>query len=86
MVTSSPITLSQLRTRQVAQVEQIVAGPSGAALVDRLAALGIIVNQSVRVLRTARWGGPLHILVGATTEIAIRRCEADQIWVRHSDH
>jgi ferrous iron transport protein A len=44
--------------------------------------MGIIPDKSIQVLRKAGFGGPLHIRIGSTTEIAIRRQEAEMIKVR----
>ncbi len=46
----------------------------------RLAALGLRQGQSVRVLRRASLGGPLHLQVG-TTEIMLRRQDAARIGI-----
>jgi ferrous iron transport protein A len=73
------MTLSELRIGEVAIVEQVQAGPDGQALISRLAAMGITATRSVSVLRKANLGGPLHVCVGGTTEVAIRRREADSI-------
>ncbi len=74
--------LSELRRGELAIVDQINAGQNNQAFVCRLAGMGIIANSSVRVLRKVGFGGPLHIRVGATTEVAIRQKEAEQIVVR----
>lgn len=76
------LTLSQLSSNESATIEAVHSGPAGLGLVARLAALGMVENQSVQVLRKALMGGPLHVLVGATTEVVIRRREAAAIWVR----
>jgi ferrous iron transport protein A len=44
--------------------------------------MGIIPNKPIRVLRKSWLGGPLHIRVGTTTEIAIRRQEAKNILIQ----
>ncbi|MDV3349274.1 ferrous iron transport protein A [Leptolyngbyaceae cyanobacterium CCMR0082] len=75
--------LSELQRGELAVVDQVSSGKNNQAFVHRLAGLGIIVDSSVRVLRKVGFGGPLHIRVGATTEVAIRRKEADQIVVRN---
>lgn len=75
------MTLSELPLGDVALIEQVKPGTHGQAFIDRLAAMGIIANREIKVLRRARLGGPLHIQVGATTEVAIRRREADSIVV-----
>lgn len=45
----------------------------------RLAAMGFTVGQDVKLLRKAWWNGPLHVRVGMTTEVAMRRHEAQGI-------
>jgi len=77
----SMMQLSELPPGSIAIITGIDAMASD-DLRQRLVALGIVAGQSVQVLRTAGWGGPLHIRVGATTEVAIRRQEATRVWVR----
>jgi ferrous iron transport protein A len=48
------------------------------ALRHRLAALGVTVGKTVRVLRRAGWAGPLHLRAGMT-EFVLRQNEARQI-------
>jgi ferrous iron transport protein A len=71
-------TLRELRNRTKAAVREVVS--PGGELHDgfktRLEALGLIPNKPVQVLRRAFFGGPMHVRVGSTTEIAIRRSEA----------
>ncbi len=76
------MTLSELRSGEVTIVEQVQTGPHGQALISRLAAMGITATRPISVLRKANLGGPLHVCVGGTTEVAIRRREADSIIVR----
>jgi ferrous iron transport protein A len=45
-------------------------------------ALGIVPEKPIQVLRKAGFGGPLHVRVGVTTEVAIRRREAARVKVR----
>ena len=47
--------------------------------------MGIISDKPIQVLRKAWFGGPLHIRVGSTTEIAIRQQEAKMVQVRRLD-
>ncbi len=53
----------------------ILALDAGEELDQRLVALGLRVGNSVRMLRRARFGGPLHVRVG-TTELMLRTREA----------
>ena len=50
-------------------------------LYHRLAALGVRVGKTVRLLRRGRFSGPLHIRIG-TTDLMLRACEARAIRVR----
>jgi len=76
------MTLSELNVGDVAIVEQVNVSRHGSELANRLAALGVIPSKPIQVLRRARLGGPLHIRVGLTTEIALRCREADTVQVR----
>lgn len=76
--------LSELPIGQIATISHTQSSPFGPGFTDRLAALGIIQGRQVEVLRQAVLGGPLHIRVGLTTEIAIRRNEAALIILNHS--
>ncbi|MEI8298780.1 MAG: FeoA family protein [Pseudomonadota bacterium] len=64
--------------RIVAVVAPDVAG--GAELPERLAELGFLVGERVRVLARAPFGDPLAVRVGSGT-FALRRLEADCIRV-----
>lgn len=76
------MTLSDLEAGDAAIVEYVIAGQHGSDLANRLAALGVVTNKPIWVLRKAQFGGPLHIRVGLTTEIAIRCREAATVAVR----
>ncbi|MEB3190537.1 MAG: FeoA family protein [Snowella sp.] len=76
------MTLSDLSIGKVAIVDQISLGYHGQGLITRLEAMGITPDKPIRVLRKAWLGGPLHIRVGITTEIAIRRREAEKVLIR----
>ena len=45
----------------------------------RLEAMGFTKGQEVKLLRKAWWNGPLHVRVAMTTEVAMRRHEAQGI-------
>jgi len=53
----------------------ILALEASEELYQRLVALGLCIGKSVRLLRRARFGGPLHVRVG-TTELMLRTREA----------
>ena len=74
--------LSELKVGQVGFVDCIQAHHSNKGLVNRLEAMGILPNRPIQVLRVAGFGGPLHIRIGTTTEVAIRRQEAELIRVK----
>ena len=76
------MTLSELELGKLAIVNDIQLKHYNQDLGKRLNAMGIIPDKSIQVLRKAWFGGPLHIRVGSTTEIAIRRQEAEMIQVR----
>ncbi|MFB2876938.1 FeoA family protein [Floridanema aerugineum] len=76
------MTLSELKPGSLAIVESVQLSRHGQGLAKRLEAMGIVPNRPIRVLRQAWFGGPLHIRVGSTTEIAIRRTEAKMVLIQ----
>jgi ferrous iron transport protein A len=76
------MSLSELKPGQMAFIEQVYETSQTTGFVQRLAALGMVPHRPIQVLRIAQFGGPLHVRVGSTTEIAIRRREARQVQVR----
>lgn len=79
------MTLSELESGKLAVVHQIELKSHKKELGSRLAAMGLIPDKQIQVLRKAWFGGPLHIRVGSTTEIAIRRQEAEMVRVHCLD-
>ncbi|NJL01589.1 MAG: ferrous iron transport protein A [Spirulinaceae cyanobacterium RM2_2_10] len=75
------MSLTELTLNTTAIVQDVQTEGDNIALTQRLAALGIRPQCQVCVLRKAGFGGPLHVRVGATTEVALRRHEAVQILV-----
>ncbi|NEO15434.1 MULTISPECIES: FeoA family protein [unclassified Moorena] len=75
------MTLAELKPGKLAIIEKVQIGLQIEGLANRLEAIGIIPDRQVQVLRSAWFGGPLHIRVGSTTEVAIRRQEASMIVV-----
>ncbi len=71
--------LSELPVGQAAFISHTIHHALAPGLGERLAALGFINGRRVEVLRQAVWGGPMHVRVGFSTEIAIRRQEAATI-------
>ncbi|MEM1370136.1 MAG: FeoA family protein [Cyanobacteria bacterium P01_H01_bin.15] len=43
----------------------------------RLEAMGFKQGQVIKLLRAAPFNGPVHVRVGLTTEVAMRRSEAE---------
>jgi ferrous iron transport protein A len=78
------MTLKELKTNQIAIVEGIHAQETDLAFKTRLEAMGITPGKPIRILRSAIFGGPLQIRVGSTTEIALRRSEANLVKVNLS--
>jgi ferrous iron transport protein A len=56
----------------------ILALEAGQGLYHRLAALGLRAGKTVRLIRRARFGGPLHIRIG-TTDLILRLPDARRI-------
>ena len=77
------MTLSELKSGETAIVDSLRLKSHSRGLGKRLAAIGIIPNKQIQVIRKAGFGGPLHIRVGSTTEIAIRHTEAEMVRVRY---
>ncbi len=76
------MTLVQLEPQQLAIIEKVVVNATQKDLARRLEAMGITPNKTVKVLRKAWFGGPLHIRIGSTTEVAIRKREAELVLVK----
>ncbi len=72
---ANALTLNRLVPGQCGTILSLEAG---AELHQRLIALGLGIGNSVRLLRRAQFGGPLHIRVGMT-ELMLRRREANRI-------
>ncbi|BFM40112.1 ferrous iron transport protein A [Synechocystis sp. LKSZ1] len=76
------MTLLDLSVGQVALVDSVFLSHHGQGLVNRLEAMGIIPGKPIQVLRKAALGGPLHLRIGSTTEVAMRRSEAQWVSVK----
>lgn len=74
---TTPECLTDLRPGEEATVVTLQGEPR---LLQRLCALGIRPGQTIRLLRQARWGGPLHLRVGMT-EMMLRRHDAHRILI-----
>ena len=73
--------LSSLHAGQSARIDTLHFNVEFTA---RLRALGVEVGKTVRVLRQASWGGPLHLGLGMT-EVMLRRADAQSILVTPLD-
>ena len=67
--------LKELKPGQQAILNQIKCDDPG--LARRLEAMGFNHGQKIKLLRKAWLNGPMHIRVGMTTEVAMRRSEAE---------
>ena len=70
-----PTNLAHLGTGQTATITDIHVEED---LHHRLAAMGFRVGKQIHIIRRAQFSGPLHVRIG-TTELMIRRCEAQNI-------
>ncbi|XHU96922.1 MAG: ferrous iron transport protein A (plasmid) [cyanobacterium endosymbiont of Rhopalodia gibba] len=75
------MTLKELKIGNIAIVKKVIDNntPTGKGFKTRLEAMGLIPGKPVQVIHTAWLGGPLVVRVGSTTEIAIRRSEAELV-------
>lgn len=72
------MSLNQIQTGQTATITEIVAGDH---LLQRMIALGFRRGRRISIIRRAWYEGPLHVRVGTTTEVMIRRKDADAVQV-----
>lgn len=75
------MTLKELKVGSIAIVKTIIDenNPIKKRFKIRLESMGLIPGKPVQVIHTAWLGGPLIVRVGSTTEIIIRRSEAELI-------
>ena len=78
------MTLRELKIGSIAIVQKVIDDetPIGKGFKTRLEAMGLVIGKPVQVMHSARLGGPLVVRVGSTTEIIIRRSEAELIIVK----
>ena len=74
--------LSLLEPDHVGIIEEI---KTDEGLEQRLQALGFRPGREVTLIRRAWFAGPLHVRIG-TTEVMVRRHEAEQIYLRNITH
>jgi len=72
--------MSRGETATVSSVGTEIADISAAHLFRRLAELGFIPGETVKILRKSLGGEPIAVRVGSST-FALRKYEADQIHV-----
>lgn len=75
------MTLKELKIGSIAIVKNIIDDNSfiKKGFKTRLEAMGLIPGKPVQVIHIALLGGPLVVRVGSTTEIIIRRSEAELV-------
>ena len=81
--------LSNLEVRDgVATVVDVISDGTqiGDGFKDRLIAMGLRKGKSVQVMRKAPTGDPYQVRVGSTTEIAIRKQEANLVIIEKQKH
>lgn len=75
------MTLAELKPGQMAFVQGVQSNGVEQGFKTRLEAMGFVNGKPIRVVRSAWFGGPLQVRVGSTTELAIRRNEANLVFV-----
>lgn len=78
------MTLNELKIGNIAIVQEVIDDdtPMGKGFRIRLEAMGLVPGKPVQIIHIARLGGPLVVRVGSTTEIAMRRSEAELVVVK----
>ena len=80
--TSLPTPLSQLRPGMVATIVAVGSAAEGVNQMElRLLELGFIAGERVEVVAEARPGRDPFVVRVGSTQFALRRCEAQNIWV-----
>ncbi|MGF1487614.1 MAG: ferrous iron transport protein A [Prochloraceae cyanobacterium] len=74
--------LSLLKAGHAAEIVEI---KTEEGLEQRLQALGFRPGREITLIRRAWFAGPLHVRIG-TTEVMVRRREAEQIYLREISH
>ncbi|HTY95352.1 MAG TPA: FeoA family protein [Steroidobacteraceae bacterium] len=79
---SMPTALSELRPGMQATVVAVGSATEGASLLElRLLELGFIAGERVEVVAEARPGRDPFVVRVGSSQFALRRCEAQNIWV-----
>lgn len=78
------MTLKELKIGNIAIIQEIIDDntPTGKGFKNRLEAMGMVIGKPVQIMHAAWLRGPLVVRVGSTTEIAIRRSEAELVIVK----
>ena len=74
--------LSDLKIGQTGIVDRIISTEHTQGIVQRLKEMGIVPNQSVKILQKAKFCNQLHVRVGSSKEIEIPSQEAEMIIVK----
>lgn len=74
--------LSDLKIGQTGIVDRIISTEHTQGIVHRLKEMGIVSNQSVKILQKAKFCNQLHVRVGSSKEIEIPSQEAEMIIVK----
>ena len=74
---------TSLSSLQPGETATIVAIHTEDPLHQRLLAMGFRIGKQIELIRRARFSGPLQVRIG-TTDILLRKNEAEKITVRHS--
>jgi ferrous iron transport protein A len=79
---SVPTALSQLRPGMTATIVAVGSTADGVSQLElRLLELGFIAGERVQVVTEARPGRDPFVVRVGNTQFALRRCEAQNIWV-----
>ena len=80
--TTVPMALSSLRPGTGATIVAVGSATDGVSQMElRLLELGFIAGERVEVVAEARPGRDPFVVRVGTTQFALRRCEAQNIWV-----
>ena len=80
--TAMPTPLSQLRPGTAATIVAVGSAVDGVSQLElRLLELGFIAGERIEVVAEARPGRDPFVVRVGNTQFALRRCEAQNIWV-----
>jgi len=81
---NSPTVKTTLSSLKAGETATIVAIHTEDPLHQRLLAMGFRTGKQIELIRRARFSGPLQVRIG-TTDILLRKNEAEKISVRRSE-